>query len=155
MSQITMLTPSGTQVVVPRQVMKTILGYVVPSERSKEAGGVFIGAHHGQEIEVVDCTVPLPTDVRERYLFDRKDPGHQAAAIKAWRDSESTLTYVGEWHSHPEDYPSPSFKDRRTWSKVMKRRSKVPFFFMIQGWRGAWYGLGQAGKLTVLKISMD
>lgn len=145
-----MRASSGSIVVLPGSVIETIRSYAIGDQRSSEAGGIFIGAYRARHIEVVSCTVPMAADLRGRYSYDRKDHGHQLAATSAWQDSGHTLTYVGEWHTHPENDPTPSFQDKWTWGRVMKRRSNMPFLFCIQGWRQRWCALGQGGKLLKL-----
>jgi hypothetical protein len=39
----------------------------------------------------------MARDRRTATLFDRRDPGHQEFALKNWRDSAQTKTFVGEW----------------------------------------------------------
>jgi integrative and conjugative element protein (TIGR02256 family) len=95
----------------------------------------------------------MANDIRRRFSFDRADHQHQAAAYAAWRESGHTLTFVGEWHSHPEAVPSPSGLDRRTWAKVMKQQPAFPHFFMIQGWDSAWCAVGLRGQL--LRVDME
>lgn len=148
-----MRAPSGAVVIVPGDVVETIQSYAAGNERSAEAGGIFIGAYRAKHIEVVSCTVPMLGDVRKRYSYDRKDQGHQASAMAAWHESGYSLTYVGEWHTHPENDPSPSFVDKRTWKGVMKKRANLPFLFLIQGWRERWCALGQGGRLFNLSVT--
>lgn len=148
-----MRASSGSIVVVPGDVIKTIESYSIDDEKEVEAGGIFIGAYRAKHIEVVSCTVPMATDIRGRYSYDRKDLGHQLAATAAWKDSGHTLTYVGEWHTHPESFPTPSFQDKWTWRRVMKRRSSLPFLFLIQGWRDRWCAIGQGGKIQELIVT--
>jgi integrative and conjugative element protein (TIGR02256 family) len=146
-------TSAGTIVAIHASVLSTIRKYTLAAERATEAGGIFIGAYRSRHIEIVSCTVPMAGDVRRRFSFDRADPGHQAAAYAAWIDSRHTLTFVGEWHSHPEAAPSPSGLDRRTWAKMMKRQSVFSHFFMIQGWDCAWCAVGLRGQL--LKVDLQ
>ena len=34
-----------------------------------------------------------------------------------WKQSSGEKTYLGDWHTHPENYPKPSFTDYMTFSK--------------------------------------
>jgi integrative and conjugative element protein (TIGR02256 family) len=47
---------------------------------------------------------------------------------------------VGEWHSHPEESPSPSSIDIRSWKEITRDRA-APMAFMIIGWKRGWLGL--------------
>jgi len=146
-------TSTGVIVAIHASVLSNIRKYSLPAERSTEAGGIFIGAYRSRHIEIVRCTVPMANDIRRRFSFDRADYQHQADALAAWRESGHTLTFVGEWHSHPEAVPSPSGLDRRTWTKVMKRQPAFPHFFMIQGWDSAWCAVGWRGQF--LRVDID
>jgi integrative and conjugative element protein (TIGR02256 family) len=137
-------------VTVSREVVETIEGWVERGNRSREAGGILIGSHRGIHVEVSRCTVPMQRDTRTRTFFDRMDGGHHAAAMRAWRVSGGTDTFVGEWHTHPEARPSPSFLDRWTWSGIM-RRSAEPVVFVIGGWDSLWWGLGAGRRVQVLR----
>uniref|UniRef100_UPI003CED28D9 Mov34/MPN/PAD-1 family protein n=1 Tax=Enterobacter cloacae complex sp. 280C5 TaxID=3395861 RepID=UPI003CED28D9 len=34
--------------------------------------------------------------------------------------SDGFLVYLGEWHTHPEDFPQPSSTDLRSWRTGLK-----------------------------------
>ncbi|WP_089367487.1 Mov34/MPN/PAD-1 family protein [Azospirillum sp. RU38E] len=115
--------------------------FTQPPEDTHEAGGLLLGCLRGPHIEVRACTPPMATDARSRYMFHRRDPGHQITAVKAWRESGQTITCIGEWHTHPESIPSPSGIDRNTW-RTQCRRAKHPLVYLILGRNGNWSGLG-------------
>lgn len=146
------LTPDGARLVaVHPNVVETIERWVERGSWSREAGGIFIGSHRGDHIEVIDCTVPMRRDKRAKTLFDRMDGGHQAAAIQAWQSSGGTDAYVGEWHTHPEAHPSPSLLDRWTWGRIM-RSSREPVVFAIGGWNSCWWGVGVHGRVNTMRL---
>lgn len=128
-------------------VLATVNIFLIGRERRTEAGGILIGSYRGQHVEVVSCTVPMPRDIRRRYSFDRRDPGHQAAALAAWHASDRTETFVGEWHTHPEPHPTPSGRDRTTWSGIVTKITN-PVVFMIGGWESSWWGVGEHGGIV-------
>lgn len=137
------ISDDGFLVVQP-QVIATIRANVGSRDGFTEAGGILIGSYRGSHIEIADCTVPKPRDVRRRTLFDRLDIGHQQAAMKAWRTSGKTDSYVGEWHTHPQDHPNHSSLDRRTWDGLMSE-AREPLIFCIAGWQSTWWGVGHHG----------
>ncbi|WP_189343224.1 MULTISPECIES: Mov34/MPN/PAD-1 family protein [unclassified Mesorhizobium] len=136
-----------TLVVVENHVIDAVSAHAQTGRDAAEAGGILIGSYRGRHIDICECTVPMPADRRLRYMFDRLDTGHDRAAKEAWRKSQRTETYVGEWHTHPEDYPSPSGLDLRTWSNVMRHHREGPVLFLIVGRRGYWAGLGCRGTV--------
>ena len=144
---------SDTIALVHYDVVTTIDRYVEPEERGREAGGILIGSYRGPHIEVVACTMPMPGDVRTVTSFDRRDPGHAREAKRQWKQSGRLLTFVGEWHTHPEQMPSPSSTDLDTWEGAMKKHAPYRLLFVIRGHSGAWFGVGRAG--AVLPFTAD
>jgi integrative and conjugative element protein (TIGR02256 family) len=110
-------------VLMAERVERAMSAFVTENEITLEAGGILIGSYRGPHIEISDCTTPLSGDIRKPYLFDRRDPGHQAAALRAWRASGKTATFIGEWHTHPQDDPAPSGIDLRTGGQSSQERS--------------------------------
>lgn len=145
-------SPGKSLVAVDEKVEAIMRRFVVGHEGHSEAGGIFLGCYRGPHVEITDCTVPQPDDVRSRFLFDRRDASHQRRALEAWKQSGNVLTCVGEWHSHPEDYPSPSCIDRENWRKIMKRNGADPLVFMIVGRYGVWAALATRRAIDRLEI---
>lgn len=144
------LTPGdGRFVLVHEEVISLIEGRVERGPSSRETGGILIGSYRGNHIEVSGFTTPYPQDRRTFALFDRIDPLHQSIAMKTWQHSGGTDTYIGEWHTHPEASPSPSWLDKRTWKKLITR-SHAPMIFAIGGWNEIWWGLGESGEVRKL-----
>jgi integrative and conjugative element protein (TIGR02256 family) len=134
--------------IVP-EVEVIISAYVSDREILMEAGGILIGNYRGPHVVVEACTTPYSRDCRRRHLFDRQDPGHQAAALDAWKRSGGTDTFVGEWHTHPVDHPTPSGLDLQTWHAVLRRTSE-PLVFLIAGRFSFWCGIGRDGRVRRL-----
>ena len=82
-----------------------------------------LGTVHGSNIIVVEATAPTIRDKRFQYLFERMPFGHSSIARARWRGSRGTVRYVGEWHTHPQDYPRPSGLDRTEWNKLSRKRA--------------------------------
>jgi len=78
--------------------------YVQDVPTKPEAGGVLLGRHilETGDIIVDLITEPMPSDRQGRFRFFRARRPHQAAIDRAWRASGGTYTYLGEWHTHPE-----------------------------------------------------
>lgn len=141
-------------VLIPGNVLGVMKGFTIGSQGATEAGGILIGSYRGNHIEVRDCTVPLRRDVRRACFFDRRDKGHQLAAMCAWTRSFGTETFVGEWHTHPEDFPLPSIIDHGTWAGIIKRKD-LPVVFIIAGRKGIWAGAGRYGEVFEINAVLD
>jgi integrative and conjugative element protein (TIGR02256 family) len=142
---------NDTFMLLPTQVYAIMTSFTVGRESDTEAGGILIGTYRGNHIQIVQCTVPMKRDVRSIYRFDRKDRGHQLAAMLAWTKSSGTHTFVGEWHTHPEDYPVPSYIDRSTWRDITCRKD-LPTVFIIMGRVGMWAGVGRTGEVQTIRL---
>lgn len=96
----------------------------------RERGGILIGSFRGPHIDVLGYTEPGSRDQASQSSFKRLDECHQHVATDAYRRSNGTATYVGEWHSHPFGTPTPSSIDRDTWKMVLARL-RTPCLFVV------------------------
>lgn len=100
-----------------------------------ESGGVLLGTVHAGGLLVTVATQPTRRDRRFRYLFVRLPFGHRTIARRLWRGSGALTRYIGEWHTHPQDVPSPSAIDLDEWRKLAKVRADArPLLAVIVGW---------------------
>lgn len=101
-----------------------------------EAGGVLLGRYLrcGFDIVVDAITTPQPTDVRARFTFDRNGE-HQRLIDEAWKRSDGTCCFLGDWHTHAEPYPTPSPVDHANWLRMMREDlvEDQACFFVIVG----------------------
>src|SRR5882757_868914 len=116
----------GRLAILADEVFAEITHFTAAPEADLEAGGILLGCYRGPHVEILECTTPMPLDKRTGHGFVRRDPGHQRAALAAWKASDRTVNFVGEWHTHPEERPSPSRVDRATWSDQMNQRRNDP-----------------------------
>lgn len=102
-----------------------------------EAGGVLLGRLilSSDDVIVDRATPPSPQDRRSRFAFFRARRPAQFAVDEAWSTSGNVMNYLGEWHTHPEDYPTPSRIDTRDWKRVVSRAQfeQHALFFAIVG----------------------
>jgi integrative and conjugative element protein (TIGR02256 family) len=113
-----------------------------------EAGGILLGCYRGHHIEVIHATPPGPNDIRKPYRFIRKCPSHAIEALKLWEQSHETITYLGEWHTHPEAMPQPSGIDHANWEKYIHMMDCI---FCIQGIDDLWVGEKSKGSIHANK----
>lgn len=113
-----------------------------------EAGGVLLGFRRDIHLHVIAQTTPQPADHRSRFHFDRLDGRHQRVALQYWQSSGMKIDYLGEWHTHPEEFPQPSPLDYAEWRKICVPRA-YPMLFAILGWSGnLWVGVGKGSVIT-------
>jgi integrative and conjugative element protein (TIGR02256 family) len=102
---------------------------------NSEAGGMLIGSivANSNKIEINDCTEPLKEDNRHRFGFKRSNK-HNEILNKKWCSSSFTKLYLGEWHTHPQEIPSPSFIDKSSWKTLLFKsntESEILVFLVI------------------------
>ncbi|HLY67632.1 MAG TPA: Mov34/MPN/PAD-1 family protein [Chloroflexota bacterium] len=155
-AKLALVRPYGGAFEIGPLPLSIIRSFAQVDPGDKEAGGVLLGRYiAGTRDVVVDAvTVPLPGDVRHRTSFFRARRRHQDAIDEAWRTSEGTCTYLGEWHTHPEAMPSPSCIDTRDWSRRLTQdRFSGDLFFVVAGTEAirAWEGRRGRSNLRTLR----
>lgn len=114
--------------------LETFRLHIQARDADCEAGGLLLGSVHGSHMLIEQATIPTAWDKRFRYLFERLPFGHESIALSRWRESQGTIRYLGEWHTHPQDYPSPSGIDRTEWNLLSEKRiDKRPTLAVIVG----------------------
>lgn len=134
-------------VLFEQEVVECLIPFRQHHSHAAEAGGILIGYRRSEHLHVVDATTPGASDRRSRYEFQRRDPVHQYTALALWERSRQMLDYLGEWHTHPEAYPSPSCIDTSEWAKIMRNR-RMPMIFAILGQHAWWVGVGREGRVV-------
>ncbi|MEP0418066.1 MAG: Mov34/MPN/PAD-1 family protein [Ekhidna sp.] len=130
--------------------------YKQDSNEKFEAGGVVLGRFikDFKDVIVDRITVPMIGDVRGRTFFIRGEKRHQQVITNAWIKSNGTCNYLGEWHTHPESYPTPSGQDIKNWKEILSTRtfSSLYLYFIIVGTHQVriWEGNRKTGKIKRL-----
>lgn len=65
-------------------------------------------------------SVPTELDKASRMNFERHRLSAQIVINHEYFNSNSQVTYLEEWHTHPEDIPSPSGFDRKMIDRQFK-----------------------------------
>ncbi|MCK6588726.1 MAG: Mov34/MPN/PAD-1 family protein [Polyangiaceae bacterium] len=157
MSAIVFIRAEGARLKLDEAVVEVLLSYAQRDPNAMEAGGVLMGRHiRGTRDVVVDSvTTPMRGDRRSRFSFHRSRRPHQRALDEAWKLSEGTCVYLGEWHTHPEPYPNPSSVDLADWRKRLRHDEvdSESLFFIIVGQElcAAWEGLRSTREISPLE----
>lgn len=144
------LETSTGKLLIERQLFDIILPYKQFKINAHEAGGILLGYRRDPHIHITEATAPHPKDSRARFRFLRHKAFHQRIALKRWKESDETLDYVGEWHTHPEDFPVPSAIDLKEWMIILKS-SPRPMIFIILGRVTSWIGIGFSNKIVEIQ----
>lgn len=119
--RMTFAVTADQRLIITEEAVAQMLAFAQHSWYQSEAGGVLLGRHLLDSADVVidDITTPQRKDKRSRFGFFRSTSHHQLA-LKKWEQSNETLAYLGLWHTHPEDDPSPSGVDRHDWENAVE-----------------------------------
>jgi integrative and conjugative element protein (TIGR02256 family) len=95
----------------------------------REAGGQLFARVQTGLISVVEATGPRRTDRRNRTTYF---PDRRAEQSEIDERFPAGLHFIGDWHSHPEDRPSPSLIDLdSTGDGVRRSRHSLHGFVMV------------------------
>lgn len=107
--------------------------------RGAEDGGILIGRRLKDcDDIVIDQVLPAHPEDKRGFLSFIRGKSHQRSVDRAWRESGGTANYLGDWHTHPQRVPSPSFLDKLTWRRLasIQHADHLPLFFFILGTEG-------------------
>ncbi|WP_198361477.1 CBASS system CD-NTase/cGAS isopeptidase Cap3 [Halomonas sp. N3-2A] len=135
-TELTFTDSRGSLLVILPTVLSRLLSYRQYNLSNNEAAGVLIGERRGSHLVVHQVSEPGKGDIRRRYFVDRRGPHHQAAVEDAFSRSSGRLQYLGEWHTHPEDVPSPSSTDLNSWKRYLI--ADEPMVLLIVGKNEIW-----------------
>lgn len=119
----------GTLVCFSPEVVAHFVAYRQQRKIKTEIGGQLFARFVKNEVRVTRATGPNASDERSRTSF-RPDQIHQNLEIK--RLFEDKLHFVGDWHTHPEQTPSPSSLDLASMEDCFKKsRHQLKAFVMV------------------------
>lgn len=131
---------NGGYIYVDLSVLEALSRYKQNLPKATEAGGFLVGYYKEKDIHVINLTHPLPGDKRGRYYFKRRDMYHVEQVKKWYLDSGGEINCLGEWHTHPEPYPTPSNVDTSGWRIFNRDRQGQHAIFLIVGTFDLWVG---------------
>ncbi len=79
-------------------------------------------AGQGDQIVITDLVGAGPAAVHRPDGFVPDGTWQQERLDEAYVASGRVMTYLGDWHSHPDSSPAPSEKDRKTAKKISRNR---------------------------------
>lgn len=101
-------------------VLNVMKKYIQKEFFSVESGGIMIGKENmsNKNLIINNLTIPMSKDKQRHNRFFRKDKRHIEIFNTLHTESDKTLRYMGEWHTHPEAIPNFSSIDLNNWKKI-------------------------------------
>jgi integrative and conjugative element protein (TIGR02256 family) len=108
-----------------------------------ESGGVLLGWHDQDNLELVVARVLGPglEATHRRTRFSPDGDWHREQIAEAYEASGRTVSYLGDWHSHPGGSSAPSRRDERTARRIARSRSaraRRPVMLILPGKADTW-----------------
>lgn len=119
-------------VVFTSEVISLFEKYKQIERKQHESGGILLGKIYNDLIIIDNISEPSKEDKSGRYYFYRDVKKAQNITEKAWKESNGERIYLGEWHTHPEDIPTPSWDDKKLIKDMLKHsRMEIDFLLMV------------------------
>ena len=126
------LPESSQRIVIASEVIAHLGRFRQRSWLSREAGGQLFGLIQASDVIVSVATGPYRGDQRWRTSYRSNAKAAQRAIDEL---SKKGLLYLGEWHTHPEDFPKASSSDYDAITRLggASRTRVSTLLMMIQG----------------------
>src|SRR5678815_3843938 len=119
---------SDVEVVFTLEALKTFDAYRQRHCWQREAGGQLFARIRGKSWIVEQAAGPHRRAIRTRFGFV---PYQAAQQEEINHRHVKGLEFVGDWHTHPEDFPEPSSPDIKSISNVVRESTHhLPGFLM-------------------------
>lgn len=99
-------------VVFTHEVVSTFEKYKQYRDMQHESGGILLGKVYDDLVIIDRISEPSAEDESGRFYFIRNVKKAQKIIEVSWKESKGERIYLGEWHTHPEDTPTPSRDDK-------------------------------------------
>jgi integrative and conjugative element protein (TIGR02256 family) len=131
---------SGQRIVLMPAAIKHMLSWRQTGRCDREAGGQLFAAFEGCGILVHHATGPRRSDKRCRTSFE---PDRKAQQREIMDMYEAGFHFIGDWHTHAEDLPEPSFRDLSSMADMTRRSTHQlnGFVLLIVGRAAPPHGL--------------
>jgi len=96
------------QIHLSREVLLTFANYIQHTQKQPESGGILLGQVLENKLFILKATTPNRNDTALRFRFLRDKAAAQKIVNREFYKSKKKTIYMGEWHTHPENYPTPS-----------------------------------------------
>lgn len=117
---------------------------------SPESGGIVLGQVKGKYIYISKATTPSIIDAWSRFNFIRDRNVAQLIVDYEFYNNNGHVIYLGEWHTHPENTPSPSPQDFKMIKKQYRKNTLNENFILmfIVGIKTIYMGMYHGGTNT-------
>lgn len=120
---------NNIKIIIDNNVEELFLKFIQTKNKS-EQGGILLGSIKDNEIIINRASIPTVFDKSTRFSFERNKRSAQMAIDYEYLNSNGRIIYLGEWHTHPENNPTPSGTDLKM-IKTQFEKNKINENFLI------------------------
>jgi hypothetical protein len=118
-----------------------------------EAGGILLGYVYKEHDYIIKVTTPNKLDSRGFCFFNRSIVPAQVEINNSWMNSEGTLIYLGEWHTHSEFITMPSKEDVKMIKKVYKETiMEINYLYLVINGLNNAFWVGRLDSEGLVKL---
>lgn len=123
--------PSRGILRISDQVLGTFHRFRQNTHWKFESGGILLGSIFENLVFIDDVTTPDSTVDKRGLLFFHRHKGRAQRIInEAFIQSNGEQIYIGEWHTHPQKNPQPSWKDKLEIKRAF-RKSQLNLDYLV------------------------
>lgn len=140
---------------VSKYVINKMMKFIQDTFDKPESGGILIGYYfQNNSFSITDITTPTSHDISSRFNFIRIIKSVQSPLKRLFKESGGKKIYLGEWHTHPENIPSPSNLDKKSILDQLKfnQLNSDVIFMIIIGHKGFYISSVRKSKILSHKI---
>lgn len=130
----------GSTLFLADEAIETVRQYKAEVGFWNESGGIILGSQSEDAPVFVarELTLPAKEDDCGPIHYMRDKDAANKLIKKAWKKSGGTVNYLGEWHTHNESKPHPSYVDENLMRQIAENESCLfdRAFMIILGNRG-------------------
>jgi integrative and conjugative element protein (TIGR02256 family) len=147
----------GPGIILTDEALSSMFEYRQLGPTAKEGGGQLFAKFAGADTIIVEATTPKLLDKRTRRGLK---PNRMLQRIEIWDRHKKGLHFVGDWHTHPEEVPRPSWKDIEDMAEcyLLSTHTLRAFIMIIIGTEPGHQGLyaaliNQRGTINLTMVS--
>lgn len=133
----------GYTIILHSEALSVMEFFTQKNDTQPESGGIILGKLIGNEVHILRLSPPTELDRSSRMNFERHRLSAQIIIDYEFHNSNRQVTYLGEWHTHPEKLPTPSPTDRNMIkTQFSKNHIHTDFLLLIiKGVLGFYIGI--------------
>ena len=105
-----------------------------PINYKNENGGILLGKFNKKKNTYIITNISTTNskDRKGKCFFIRSKKEAQVIINRFWKESKGEINYLGEWHTHNEEYPTPSFIDKKLIKQMLNNKNaEIDNVFMV------------------------